>query len=115
MQQIILVGNVGQDASTKPVKQDTVTGFSVACNEKAKGEEKTQWYRCALWGKRGAALEPYLVKGTPVTIVGKLALREYEKDGKFSASLDVTVTDIKIHSQKKAGPVADLGGDDMPF
>lgn len=94
-------GNLGGNAETKQVGTDSVTTFSVASSRKVKGEEKTTWARCNLWGKRGEALSQYLTKGTPVTVIGDLSTSQYEKDGTTRFSLDIRVSDIKLQGSTK--------------
>lgn len=51
---------------------DAVLGLSLACNYGQKGDDgkrPTQWFDCALWGKRAEALEPYLRKGDQVYVI----------------------------------------------
>jgi single-strand DNA-binding protein len=74
MIQITVSGNLGRDAETKRVGDGTVTEFAVACTS---GRDKeTVWFDVAIWGRRGEALAQYLQKGTPVTVIGEMTLRE---------------------------------------
>lgn len=73
-----VVGNLGKDAEMRQAGNDNVCSFSIASSTKAKGEEKTDWVRCSLWGKRGEALHKHLTKGKKVIAVGTLSTREYQ-------------------------------------
>lgn len=128
-----VAGNIGKDAETKSVGGSTVTEFSVASEEKIKDEKVTTWVRCAIWGKRGEALERYLTKGTKVTAIGNLTAREYTKDGQTRTSLDLRVDQIALQGGNRSeGRTADrapgnssggfsgdsnddFSGDDLPF
>jgi single-strand DNA-binding protein len=83
MIQGIIAGNIGDDAKMKVIPSGTtVCEFSVASSRKDKnGAEQTQWVRCSLFGKRGEALQKYLTKGTKVTVIGELNVRQYDKNG----------------------------------
>lgn len=95
-------GNIGGKVETRQVGGDTVTQFSVAVNRKNKdGSEATTWVRGSLWGKRGAAVEQYLSKGTAVTIVGELSLRSYESGGTTKTDLEMRVADLKLQGGKR--------------
>lgn len=108
-------GKLGGDAETKNVGQTTVTSFSVASDERVKenGEwvKKTQWVRCAIWGKRGETLAQYLTKGASVTVFGALTLREYvNKEGKNTPSLEMNVDDVALQGSKRDASERSGGG-----
>lgn len=100
-----VAGNLGQDAEQKHTQNgDAVVSFSVASSRKVKGEEVTTWVRCAMWGKRGEAVAKYLTKGTSVTVVGELSVREYDdKNGTRRTSVDLNVSDLKLQGGRNAG------------
>jgi single stranded DNA-binding protein len=121
-----VTGNLGKDAETRQVGDDSVTSFSIASNEKVKGEKITTWVRASIWGKRGSALAQYLTSGTKVCIVGTASLRSYQgKDGASQTSLEVRVIAIDLMGgggkggeQRTAAPARkeaqdDLDGDDV--
>jgi single stranded DNA-binding protein len=72
-----LTGRLTKDAELRNAGTSQVCGFSVASNEKVKGEKKVTFIDCSMWGKRGEALAPYLKKGTSISVAGKLSTREY--------------------------------------
>lgn len=118
-------GNLGKDAELRPAGKDRVCSFSVATSRKVKGEEKTTWVRCSVWGKRGEALAPHLTKGSKVAVAGELSTREH--DGK--TYLELRVSEIDLLGGGKRGESSreptepseparsDAGGgdDDIPF
>lgn len=100
-------GCVGQDGELKVMPEgDSVLNFSVASNEKRKGEEKVTWVRVAIWGKRAAGLAPYMTKGTRVCCTGLLSVRPYVSQGetKFSVELDAHHIDLLGGGAKKDEP-----------
>lgn len=130
MQTVIIAGNVGNVKDLKTVGSDEVLNFSVAVdNGKDKNGEKreTTWWYCALWGKRAAALAPYITKGSKLTVSGRPGARAH--DGK--AYLTLSVNELTLmgggsdtarssgdssaqHRQKGPEDTYDLS-DDIPF
>ena len=99
MKQLILAGRIGKNAETRTTQQgDKVTSFSVAVDERGK-EQRTLWFDCSLWGKRGEALAQYLTKGSNVAVSGDLSTREYE--GK--TYLTVRVNEVTLQGGKTQG------------
>jgi single-strand DNA-binding protein len=130
-----VAGRIAKDAELKQAGSTTVCEFSVPHQPKKDGP--TTWVRCAIFGKRGESLSRYLTKGTYVSAVGRLTVREYEgKNGK-AFSVELAVDDIALlgggqrdeggassygssghgASAKHTGtPDPDYGGvDDVPF
>jgi single-strand DNA-binding protein len=61
------------------------------------------WVSCALWGKRGDALAPYLKKGSKVTVSGQIKLRTYQKkDGTPGTELTLNVQNIDLNGSNQA-------------
>lgn len=94
---ISFVGRVGQPPELKEVGSSTVLEFSVA-NDTGFGDRKvTNWFRCAFWGRRGQAVQPYLEKGKQVFITGELTLRKYnDKENVERWSHDVNVNQLDL-------------------
>lgn len=101
--QAIVVGNLGGDAETKTVGQDTVTEFSVATTRRVRQEKVTTWVRCAMWGKRGEAVREFLTKATSVTVIGELSVREFEQQGQKRFSVECRVSELVLQGGKPNG------------
>lgn len=102
MNNATFAGRLGKDAVTRDVGDTTATGFSLAVDEYAgKGERKTLWIDCTLWGQRGESVEEYLVKGTPVAVAGRIGVRTYEKDGETHAALTLRVNELTLLGSKR--------------
>ena len=81
MKQITIAGNIGKNAETRTTQGgDSVTGWTVAVEDRQGKEKSTLWFDCTLWGKRGETLAQYLTKGSKVSVSGDLSKREH--DGK---------------------------------
>lgn len=91
-------GNLGKDCQTRFTSGgDAVTSFAVAVKSGYGEKAATTWANCAMWGKRGEAVAPYLLKGALVGVSGELTNREYtDKDGTKRYSLDVRVNDLTL-------------------
>lgn len=79
MENITIAGRLGSDAKLSSTQGGhQVCNFNVAVDTFANGEKGTNWWRCALWGKRAEKVSPYLLKGVSVTVAGGFELGEYE-------------------------------------
>jgi len=104
MKSITIAGRITRDAETRSAGSDTVTGFSVAVDDRQQKEKSTLFFGCSLWGKRGEALQQYLTKGTSVTVSGDLSKREH--DGK--TYLTIRVADVTLQGGKPEGRQDDV-------
>lgn len=123
MKNITLAGGITRDAKLNSTQSGSVLNFSVAVDHRDGREKTTMYFDCALWGKRGEALEQYLTKGTRVAVAGDLSTREH--DGK--TYLRVNASEVTLlgggqqqrdngaayEAQKPLGG-AQAGGRDMP-
>ena len=81
--------------------------FTVADNERVKGEEQTSFFDCAMFRQRAEAIgRLQLAGGTKVAVCGKMQQRKYEKDGQKRTAWSVLVDDVEILSprQQQAAP-----------
>lgn len=109
-------GNLGKDAAVRQAGGSTVTGFPVAAKAGFGDKEQTIWIDCSLWGKRGDALGPYLVKGQQVIVSGELSTREH--NGKTYLQMrcnDVTLVGGKPQGgARQGGQQQEQGGQAEP-
>lgn len=110
---ITLTGYLANDA-TKP-EQYEVVNFRVGSQFWNGKENETIWTQCALWGKLGISLHPYLLKGTSVTVTGELtehSLQTSQQNGTQYISTKIKVTSIVLHGAKaetdRSVPVAQI-------
>jgi single-strand DNA-binding protein len=123
MKNITIAGNVGKDAEVRTTQNgDKLASFSVAVEQRDGREKSTLWFDVSLWGKRGEALAPHIVKGGRVAVSGDLGTREY--NGK--TYLTVRANDVTLlgggerrDDAPRAAAPASTGAaaldDDIPF
>ena len=93
---VTLAGRLGKDAELRQAGQSNVCSFSVAGDTGFGNNKQSHWFNCSLWGAQGQALQPHLVRGQEVVIVGEFSEREYQ--GKFYKEL--RVNSIKLMGSK---------------
>ena len=106
---ITVSGGLTDTPEIRTVGNGTVVNFTVASTERyKKGDDwvdgKHLWLKCAAWRDIAAGIEaslPALVKGTQVTVTGKLHTRQWEADGGKRTSTELEVTDLAV-SVKRA-------------
>lgn len=117
MNRITFTGRLAADAETRTTTSSTVLNFRIASDVGFGDKKQTNWFACAIFGKRADSLAAYLKKGQEVTVFGQLTLREWtNKDGAKQISPDVFVEDIQMHGgkcQQAAAPADDSS--DIPF
>lgn len=98
-------GNLGNPAEVKTLSTGaTVCEFSVAVKSGYGDKEKTNWVRCAMFGKKAEGQLPsYLQKGTQVAISGELELQEWEGQNGKGAALSVRVENLDLIGGKPQG------------
>jgi single-strand DNA-binding protein len=101
---ISFVGRLSKDPELKQVGQNDVLELNVANNIGFGDRKSTNWFRCAIWGKRAVSLQEHLTKGQEVFITGQLTLREYtNRDGVKAISAEIKVGEIEFIGGKKEG------------
>ena len=108
---VVLVGNLGQDPKIYDGSAMKVAKFSVATNEFVKKEETTEWHRIVAFGKTAEIIESYAKKGTKLGIVGRLSQGSYEKDGQTVYTTEVLASKVQLLSPKTQS----TGSDNIPF
>lgn len=121
MKNITIAGRLGKDSTLRRTQDSTaVLSFSVAVDDGYGQNKKTLWFDCSVWGKRGEALEQYLVKGTAVAVSGDLSTREHEGKAYLTVRVDqVTMQGGGERAEKPAAQpgasMRDVMDDEIPF
>lgn len=101
MNRLTLLGNVGNVEFKTTEKGTSILKFSLATNKKWKNDagelqERTDWHRCTLFGKRAESLQEYVTKGKKLLVEGELQYGSYEKDNVKHYTTDVIVSDVEF-------------------
>ena len=100
--EVRLIGNVGQDPRINKNSKGTMATFSVATTEKWKDkrtgdwQEKTEWHKCVAFGYPADYVDQYLEKGALVYVEGSMQYGKYERDGVEISTAEVKAQKIKI-------------------
>ena len=104
---ITLSGNMVHDPEVKATtgeKQTSVCRFRIAVNEYHGGQESTFFITCVAFGRQAENLERYIKKGNQVTVVGRLSIREYERnDGTKAYYTEVIANQVEYMRQPRGG------------
>lgn len=122
MNQVIMIGFLGQDAEFKQLEKSSLLRFSVATDDgyyDQKNKEwisKTTWHNIVAWGKI-AESNANLSKGEKVLIFGKLVSRDYKKDdGTNQKIVEVNAYKIeKVNRDKKGVDNEPIQLEGLPF
>jgi single-strand DNA-binding protein len=123
---ITIVGNLGSDPELRSMPDgSSVANFTIATNEKVKGEDKTTWFRVSVFGKQADAVAKFLTKGSKAFVIGSLRLDTYDRrDGNGQGtSLEVRAQTVQFLDSKPQASAAGAGAEtaspapegDVPF
>lgn len=123
MNVISITGRLAADAEVRYASSGTpIANFTVASDVGFGDKKTTNWFKCAIFGKRAEGIGPHLKKGQEVTVFGSLTLREYtNRDGIKAVSPDVDVSEIALMGGKgkqEAAPAPSGGAnhdEEIPF
>ena len=99
-----VAGRIVRDAELRFLADGTpVLGFTVA-SDVGYGEKKhAVFVKCSMWGKRGESVASYVTKGSPVTVIGGMDLREWESNGKSGKDLELKVAELVLQGGRQSG------------
>jgi len=100
---VILVGNLGADPDMRytPSGQGVCElriATSESWNDKnGQRQERTEWHRIVVWGKRAEVCSKYLSKGRQVYVEGRIQTRTYDdKDGNKRYITEIIAADVQF-------------------
>ncbi|MBT3271531.1 MAG: single-stranded DNA-binding protein, partial [Spirochaetales bacterium] len=111
---VVLIGRLTRDAELRYSSGGmAVCAFSIAVNySKKTGDtwgEEVNFFDIVLFGKRGEAINQYLVKGKQVGIEGELRQDRWEKDGQKRSRVQVVASELQLLGGNRGGQ-SDSGG-----
>lgn len=120
LNRVMLLGNLGADPELKMTPGgQAVLKLRLATTEtyldrNQVRQERTEWHRVTLWGKRGEALSRFLAKGDRIFVEGRLQTSSYEKNGEKRYSTEVVATNIILsgggRGRGEGAPAREGGG-----
>ncbi|HSO36206.1 MAG TPA: single-stranded DNA-binding protein, partial [Labilithrix sp.] len=102
LNQVIIMGNLGADPELRMAAGGVaVLKMRVATNESWQDksnqwQERTEWHRVTVFGKRAETLAKFLRKGMCVTVSGQIRTSSYEKEGQKHYSTEIIA--MQVHS-----------------
>lgn len=107
LNQVTLSGNLGKDSELRMTATGTaVLTFSIAVNERRRQQDgtyqdKTSWFDCVMFGARAQDIEPYLRRGTKLSLTGHLNQNKYEKDGRTYSRVEIIVDEVELMNARR--------------
>jgi single-strand DNA-binding protein len=102
---VILVGNLGADPDMRytPSGQGVCEmrlATSESWNDKSgQRQERTEWHRIVVWGKRAEICSKYLSKGRQIYVEGRIQTRSWDdKDGNKRYMTEIIASDVQFLS-----------------
>jgi len=101
--QVVLSGNVIRDAEVKYTKEGKpVTTISFAVNNDYKSKNTNEWVKQPCYIDVVVWKEMHYAKGTPLIVVGKLTMRQWETDGQKRSKLEIQADSVaEVVKEKK--------------
>jgi single-strand DNA-binding protein len=98
---VTVVGNV----ATEPERRDTPTGpvtsFRLASTDRRYDRPSGMWqnahtsfYRVSCWHGLAGRAATHLSKGDPVVVVGRLQVKEWQRDGRTGLSVEIDADNL---------------------
>jgi single-strand DNA-binding protein len=115
LNRVMLLGNLGADPDLRVTPGgQAVLKLRLATNESYLDrnnvrQERTEWHRVTVWGRRAEALGKILQKGDALFIEGRLQTSSYEKNGEKRYSTEVVANNIVLPGRGR-GEGAAAGG-----
>src|SRR5690349_10117029 len=88
---VILVGNLGADPDMRYAPSESWN------DKNGQRQERTEWHRIVVWGKRAEVCSKYLSKGRQVFVEGRIQTRTYDdKDGNKRYITEIIANDVQF-------------------
>jgi single-strand DNA-binding protein len=117
LNRVILLGNLGADPELRMTGGGTaVLKLRLATSEtyldrNKQRQERTEWHRVVVWGRRAEALGKILNKGDRLLVEGSLRTSSYDdKDGHKKYTTEVIASNIVLSGGGRGGGAPGGGG-----
>jgi len=109
LNRVMLLGNLGADPELRVTPGgQAVLKLRLATNESYVDrnnvrQERTEWHRVTIWGRRAEALGKILQKGDSLFVEGRLQTSSYEKNGEKRYSTEVVANNVVLPGGRGRG------------
>ena len=117
LNRVMLLGNLGADPELKvtpggqAILKIRLATTETYLDKNNARQERTEWHRVTVWGKRGEALAKILTKGSNIFVEGSIRTSSYEVNGEKRYSTDIVAKDILFTGRRGGGGARDdVGG-----
>lgn len=119
LNRVMLLGNLGADPELRVTPGgQAVLKLRLATNESYLDrnnvrQERTEWHRVTVWGRRAEALGKLLAKGDSLFVEGRISTSSYEKNGEKRYSTEIVANNIILAGGRGRGegaPAREGGG-----
>jgi single-strand DNA-binding protein len=116
LNRVLLLGNLGADPELRVTPGgQAILKLRLATNESYLDknnvrQERTEWHRITVWGRRAEGLGKILQKGDSLFVEGRLQTSSYEKNGEKRYSTDIVANNIILTGGRGRGEGASAGG-----
>jgi single-strand DNA-binding protein len=119
LNRVMLLGNLGADPELRVTPGgQAVLKLRLATNETYLDrnnvrQDRTEWHRVTVWGRRAEALGKILTKGDLLMVEGRLQTSSYEKNGEKRYSTEIVANNIVLPGGGRGrgeGAPRDAGG-----
>ncbi|MCH3908623.1 MAG: single-stranded DNA-binding protein [Sphaerochaeta sp.] len=99
---VALVGRLTRDAEIRYTQGGSgICHFSIAVNRRKRTgdnqwEDEANFFDCSLFGKTAISMQPYLLKGKQVSILGELRQGKWESDGQQRSKVEIVVNSLQL-------------------
>ncbi len=114
MNHVIISGRLTKDAEIRYTNnKKAVASFTLAVDDgrDPNGGRKAVFIPCIAWEKTAELIDQYTRKGDGLTVIGKVSVRSYEKDGQKRFVTEIVATGIEFPFVKKEGKVKESSPD----
>jgi len=124
LNRVMLLGNLGADPELRVTPGgQAVLKLRLATNETYLDrnnvrQERTEWHRITIWGRRAEALGKILQKGDMLFVEGRIQTSSYEKNGEKRYSTEVVANNVVLpgagRGRGEGAPAREGGGSSRP-
>lgn len=108
---VMLTGNLTREPElTQTNGGAQILKIGLAVNERKKNAQTGQWedkpnyVNCVMFGKRAAAVSPFLHKGTKISLAGRLSYSSWQdkQTGQTRSKLEVVIDDLELPQKQSS-------------